>query len=253
MSVPRRHPARVLIRAGLAAALLLIATGCGGGDSTAGAPADDSSTSTTTTTTIPAVPKTIVAEASQPTVTVYEEPEGVEKTTLANPTDVGAPLVFVVETDEGAWLQVHLPIRPNGSTGWIQRSDVTLSQHPYKVVVGLGAHRIQVYDGLDVILDEPIGVGTANRPTPTGYYYIKELLQPPDPTGPYGAYAFGLSGFSNALSSFAGGDAVIGIHGTNDPSSIGQDVSSGCIRLNNDAIAVLVDRLPLGTPVEINA
>jgi lipoprotein-anchoring transpeptidase ErfK/SrfK len=235
----------------LAAVLVVIAAACGGGDSTASGPADESST--TTTTTVPPVPKTIVAEASQPTVTVYEEPDGAEKTTLDNPTDVGAPLVFVVETDDGSWLRVHLPIRPNGSTGWIQRGDATLSQHPYKVVVSLGAHRIQVYDGFDVILDEPIGVGTANRPTPTGYYYIKELLQPPDPTGPYGAYAFGLSGFSNALSSFAGGDAVIGIHGTNDPSSIGQDVSSGCIRMNNDAIAVLVERLPLGTPVEINA
>ena len=71
--------------------------------------------------------------------------------------------------------------------------------------------------------------------------------------GPYGSYAYGLSGFSNVLTSFGGGDGVIGIHGTNDPSSIGQDVSHGCIRLQNADIERLVRFLPLGTPVDILA
>ena len=35
------------------------------------------------------------------------------------------------------------------------------------------------------------------------------------------------------LDNFNGGDAVIGIHGTDDPSSIGKDISHGCIRMNN--------------------
>ena len=89
-------------------------------------------------------------------------------------------------------------------------------------------------------------------PTPGGIYYLKELLQPPSPNGPYGTYAYGLSGFSNVLESFNGGPGVIGIHGTNDPSAIGTDVSSGCIRLNNAVIERLVNDigLPLGTPVE---
>jgi len=60
-----------------------------------------------------------------------------------------------------------------------------------------------------------------------------------------------LSGFSNQLTSFAGGDGVIGIHGTNDPSTIGQTVSHGCIRMHNADIEKLVPVLPLGTPVEI--
>jgi lipoprotein-anchoring transpeptidase ErfK/SrfK len=53
------------------------------------------------------------------------------------------------------------------------------------------------------------------------------------------------------LTSFAGGDGVIGIHGTNDPSSIGTDVSHGCIRMSNEGITRLAKVLPLGTPVEI--
>lgn len=64
---------------------------------------------------------------------------------------------------------------------------------------------------------------------------------------------YGLSGFSNVLTEFNGGDGVIGIHGTNDPSSIGRDVSHGCIRMSNTGITTLAATLPLGTPVEVSA
>ena len=95
---------------------------------------------------------------------------------------------------------------------------------------------MKVFKDDEVILDEPVGVGRSERPTPGGVYYLKELLQPPDPNGAYGVYAYGLSGFSNVLQSFNGGPGVIGIHGTNEPDKVGTDVSSGCIRLNNEAI-----------------
>src|SRR5262249_53882711 len=100
-------------------------------------------------------------------------------------------------------------------------------------------------------IDTAIGVGTSDTPTPGGTYYLAELLQPPDPNGAYGPYAFGLNGFSDALTSFNGGEGVIGIHGTNDPSSIGRDVSHGCIRVSNDVIVEMAGMLPLGTPVDI--
>ena len=41
------------------------------------------------------------------------------------------------------------------------------------------------------------------------------------------------------------------MHGTNDPSGLGKDVSAGCIRVDNDAITRLAAMLLLGTPVEI--
>jgi lipoprotein-anchoring transpeptidase ErfK/SrfK len=96
-------------------------------------------------------------------------------------------------------------------------------------------------------------VGRGQTPTPGGLYYIKELLRPPDPTTVYGPYAYGLSGFSNVLTSFAGGEGVVGIHGNNDPTVLGQDVSAGCIRMGNPEITRLVEQigLPLGVPVEI--
>ena len=88
-------------------------------------------------------------------------------------------------------------------------------------------------------------------PTPSGLYYITELLRQPDPTGVYGPYAFGLSAHSNVLNEFAGRDGILGIHGTNFPQGIGTNVSHGCIRMSNKAIRKLARTLPVGTPVRI--
>jgi lipoprotein-anchoring transpeptidase ErfK/SrfK len=41
------------------------------------------------------------------------------------------------------------------------------------------------------------------------------------------------------------------IHGTNEPSSIGRAVSNGCIRMVNDHIIALYERVPIGTPVVV--
>jgi lipoprotein-anchoring transpeptidase ErfK/SrfK len=114
---------------------------------------------------------------------------------------------------------------------------------------------LTVTEGEREVLRAPVGVGTTDTPTPGGRYYLKELLQPPTPDGPYGPYAYGLSGFSNVLTSFAGGEGVIGIHGTDAPDLVGTDVSNGCLRLANDVVVRLVEEvgLPLGTPVVIRA
>jgi lipoprotein-anchoring transpeptidase ErfK/SrfK len=195
-----------------------------------------------------------VAQARPARVQVYATAADDQPTTvLDNPNENGAPLVFLVEEDLGEWLEVLLPIRPNGSTGFVKASDVTVSDNPYRIDIELASHRLTVTKGAEVVVDEPIGVGTASTPTPGGKYYLKELLQPPDPNGPYGPYAYGLSGFSNVLEEFNGGDGVIGIHGTNEPEAIGTDVSHGCIRVANEAITEMAGMLPLGTPVHIEA
>jgi lipoprotein-anchoring transpeptidase ErfK/SrfK len=47
-------------------------------------------------------------------------------------------------------------------------------------------------------------------------------------------------------------DTLYRIHGTNDPSTIGQAVSSGCIRLLNEDVYDLYNRVPLGTAVKVH-
>jgi lipoprotein-anchoring transpeptidase ErfK/SrfK len=108
-----------------------------------------------------------------------------------------------------------------------------------------------VYKNGVVLETDPAGIGTHDTPTPSGVYYTKELIRTSDPSGPYGPYAYELSGYSTVLTHFNGGDGLIGIHGTNEPQYLGQDVSHGCIRISNDAINRLAHLLPIGVPVEI--
>ena len=186
-------------------------------------------------------------------VAVHDKAGGRVVRTFANPQPSGAPLVFMLDAEQGAWLRVFLPARPNGSTGWVRRADVNVRGVTFRIDVARAAHEVRLYEHGRLVKRFPAGIGTARTPTPGGTFYVKELLEPPDPGGDYGPYAYGLSGFSNVLTSFNGGDGVIGIHGTNDPSSVGRDVSHGCIRLRNADITYLARRLPLGTPVRILA
>jgi len=171
---------------------------------------------------------------------------------LSDKTAHGEPATFLVKRTQGAWVRISLARRPNGSSGWVKRSAVTLLVNFYRLKIDLTAHRLTLFRSGRVAERIPIGVGKALTPTPTGVYFIVELLRTPDPTGLYGPYAFGLSAYSTVLTQFgAGGKGEIGLHGTNHPELLGQDVSHGCIRIANRDITLLSKILPLGTPVEI--
>ncbi len=205
----------------------------------------------------PATPATqpvtrIVAQARVATVNVFRIP-GAKRpfVKLRNPNADGGPLVFLVVQRTKGWERVLLPRRPNGSTGWVRDRSVVLSLDPYRVVVSLGAHKLRIWKGAKLIRVEKAGVGRSVLPTPRGTYFLAELLKQPDPHGPYGPYAFGLSAFSDILYSFGAGAGEIGLHGTDDPSTLGTSVSHGCIRISNAGITLLAHLLPLGTPVRI--
>ncbi|MDX6643394.1 MAG: hypothetical protein QOD76_1356 [Solirubrobacteraceae bacterium] len=196
--------------------------------------------------------RSVVAGVHNQSIPIYRSPRRLRPyTRLRNPNADGAPLVFLVKQRTPQWLQVYLPTRPNGSVGWIRRHSVTLAGHNYRVKIDLGHHRLTAWNGASVIARVPIGVGRAVTPTPAGLYYITELLQQPEPDGPYGPYAFGLSVHSDVLHEFEGADGILGVHGTNDPGAIGTDVSHGCIRMTNENITRLAHTLPAGTPVRI--
>jgi lipoprotein-anchoring transpeptidase ErfK/SrfK len=200
-------------------------------------------------------PKTAapVAHAIVPEVAVFDAITAKSpRMSLSNPTSTGGELVFLVEALSARGLvKVVLPVRPNGTTGWVRLSDVQLLINTYRIVVDLSEHRLTAFNGKQKFLDTPAGIGKANTPTPGGGYYITQLFRPPNPNGVYGPFAYSLSGYSEVLTTFQGGDAIIGIHGTNRPDQLGQDVSAGCIRVSNEAIITLADQVPLGTPVKI--
>lgn len=199
-------------------------------------------------------PKSVVATALVPLVHVHADPTSPAPTaSLTNPNPDGEPLVFLVKAPGDGWLQVFLPIRPNGATGWVRTSEVTLSEIDWRMKVELGAHRLTVWRGGEVVREEPVAVGMASAPTPTGEYFITELLDTGNPRGPYGPWAFGLSAYSDVHTSFAGGPGQVGLHGTNEPAKLGRDVSQGCVRISNEAITALAAELPVGTPISIVA
>lgn len=196
--------------------------------------------------------ESIVAAARGRAVPVYRVPNARRPfLTLSNPSSDGGQLVFLVNRRRAGWERVYLPVRPNGSVGWVRDRDVDLALDPYRLVVSLGAHRLELWRGKRLLESDPVGVGRSVTPTPVGTYFLVELLKQPDPHGLYGPFAFGTSAYSNVLYSFGGGPGQIGLHGTDNPRGLGTDVSHGCIRIDNAAIARFARLLPLGTPIEI--
>jgi hypothetical protein len=231
----------------------LLAAGCGSAVHSAAPPPPPPATTTTAAHTKPKhTGESIVATAIAHEVPVYRTPHARRPfLRLANPTAVREPLTFLVRERRAGWERVYLPVRPDGSTGWTPDRYLRLAWNPYSLHVRMQAHQLVLMKRARVVARFPAAVGRSVLPTPKGRYYIVELLKQPDPNGVYGPFAFGLSAFSHVLYSFGGGPGQIGIHGTNEPDSIGRSASHGCIRLRNEDIVRLAHTLPLGTPVTI--
>ena len=116
------------------------------------------------------------------------------------------------------WLHVYLPTRPNDATGWIKAADVTVSKPlEYQIKVSLADHKLTLLKNGAVQFEAPAATGTGDTPTPTGtFYYTDPLDLATQPGTGYGVFAIGLSGHSNVLQTFAGGDGQIAVHGTDD-------------------------------------
>jgi lipoprotein-anchoring transpeptidase ErfK/SrfK len=193
-----------------------------------------------------------VAHAVNRRLAVYGRP-GAKRPTmlLRNPDRLGIPRVLLVRSLRKRWVSLYMPTRPDGRAGWVRRSAVRLLRNPYRIVVRLRSHRLELWRGKRRVLRAGIVAGASATPTPRGLYYVTQLLKPPDPNGAYGPFSFGLSAHSRVLRTFAGGNGQVGIHGTNQPWLIGRSVSHGCIRVGNRAIRRMARVLPLGTPVLI--
>jgi L,D-transpeptidase catalytic domain len=147
------------------------------------------------------------------------------------------------------WLDVQLPLRPNGSEGWVRGDDVRSRRLEERIVVDLSDHTLKRYLAHDLVGHDRVAVGSSSTPTPAGRFFVWAHVHYADPAGPYGVFALGLSGFSNVITDWTGGGRLA-IHGTADPSDAGHDVSHGCVRVFNSQMRALED-VPLGTPVTI--
>ena len=125
------------------------------------------------------------------------------------------------------------------------------NREQWKVKINIPATTMYVYKDDQLWKELDIAVGRREKQTPIGKFYIVSKIKdptwypegkdpvPPGPDNPLGSYWLGLNipGY--------------GIHGNNNPFSIGYWVSSGCIRVKNEEVALLYEVLPVGTLVEI--
>ena len=227
--------------------------------STTAPPMSVTTTSTTSTTTLAeAVPTAVVATAASEVVLLEafrEAAEGESWWLFPNPGPFdGARVLLVAGVTDPEWVQVHLPVRPNGRTGWVRRSDVVLSTVTTRIVVELGRRRLTVYDGSEVLATAEATIGAPETPTPTGLFYVNQIQVEVDTDTERGAGLFGTSAFSEVLGIIDGGEPAVAVHGTNQPELLGEAASRGCIRVADEVIELLISlALPLGTPVEILA
>lgn len=138
---------------------------------------------------------------------------------------------------------------------WISSTGVVFPSDPeIEIVINLPAFTLYVYQGDELIKQYPIGIGSSVNPSllgetqiinnvtnPTYYppdWYLKGLEPiPPGPDNPVGTRWLGL-GFKG-----------YGIHGTNQPESIGRAMSAGCIRMHNADVEELARMVRIGTRV----
>ncbi len=111
------------------------------------------------------------------------------------------------------------------------------SSIPYTIDISINMKRLTLKRNGQVIEEYPIAVGKIVTATPTGEFVI--VNREPNPGGPFGVMWLSLSKIH------------YGIHGTNDPSSIGKAVSLGCIRMYNEDVLELAAIVPNGTKVSI--
>lgn len=151
------------------------------------------------------------------------------------------------------WLKVLLPIRPNGTAGWIPADVARLQRNRLRIIIRQESRRLDLYRAGRRILRAPIAIGKAETPTPIGRFAIAERIPTHDAAGFLGPFVMPITGYSRVLNEYAGGNGRVAIHGTSQPWVIGTRASHGCIRLYNADITRLARVVTPGTQVEIRA
>lgn len=159
--------------------------------------------------------------------------------------------VSLSSTGEGGWLYrfmnnhsdqerlsaIKEVVKPNVSY------DKEIPFYPLSIIISKENHTLSVISGDQIIRNYSVALGKEDS-TPEGDLFISKKVMNPDKFVPLHENVYGNRAMELSNNKFA-------IHGTNSPSSIGQDVSQGCIRLNNSEMEDLYAITPLYTPVKI--
>jgi len=195
--------------------------------------------------------QTLVAHPTRSGLPIFAQPdEATHQRTLRNPSHEGQLLNLRVVNSRPDWYRVQYAARPNGTTTWIRKVDVTTSVTPYRLLVQRCSKLIWLFDRGEPVMRFPAAVGKSSTPTPKGDFYV-DFVEPWRPDSKYGPWLFSVNGFSDVYTEFNGGNGQIGIHGTPARGSVGGPTSNGCVRMFNEEISQLAAHVVGGTPVLI--
>jgi L,D-transpeptidase catalytic domain len=191
-----------------------------------------------------------IAVVEKPTE-LRSSPGGRVHERVGTETEFGSPRVQAVVGHERDWLEVIAAELPNGETAWVRADDVTVGGIDYALRASLDRRTLEVLRDGRVIRRVTIAVGGPATPTPTGSFAVTDKVRMTDVGSTYGCCALALTGHQPTVpQGWSGGDRLA-IHGTINEATVGQAVSLGCFRAADADMNWLVDRVPLGTTIEI--
>ncbi|HEY2765067.1 MAG TPA: L,D-transpeptidase [Pseudonocardiaceae bacterium] len=164
------------------------------------------------------------------------------------PQQVGDTWLPVIAEQPG-WVQVLLPSRPNGSTGWLPVRGLDRAATPYLVRVHLRSFGMELVSQGRLLGKWTIGIGKSSAPTPPGRTFMLGSFS--DRKQKYSPVILPLGTHSPTLDSFGGGPGTVAIHTWPTSDVFGTRSSDGCIRIPREALARLTE-VPLGTLVLVD-
>jgi lipoprotein-anchoring transpeptidase ErfK/SrfK len=161
------------------------------------------------------------------------------------------PVIATATAEDGPWVEVRLPQRPDGAVGWISTAATRAGSDPWFIRVRHEDFTASIYKVGKLIKTFPVIVGKPSTPTPVGTFFVAEVINEGSGTVS-GPYALATSAYSKVLQEFEGGPGQIALHGRvglDDP--IGSASSHGCVRFLNQDIVWMAAHIPAGTLVSI--
>ena len=193
----------------------------------------------------------MVAVATVDLLEVFDEPDdGEARWLLSHPGPGQGPRTLLVLDSEQDWLRVSVPVRPNGTTGWVRGGDVSTATYRARIIVDLYRARLEAWENGALVAQGAIASGAEETPTPPGAFFVTEIQEDTDPVTGGTTWLIGTSAYSEALDPTADGDPAVAILAVGDLSNLSQAISLGCVRIHPDVLKRLA-LLPLGTPVQI--
>jgi lipoprotein-anchoring transpeptidase ErfK/SrfK len=173
--------------------------------------------------------------------------------TMPSYAKFGARMVAWVQelSKSGRYGKVTVPYTMNPkATGWIKVAGLKKTHIKYSILVDLSKHQLTLSKLGHPVMRVPAATGAPSTRTPPGRYHVADRWTS-NPAGSLGAFVFALSGLQVNYPGASSGLYIMAIHGTNNPSTLGQSVSAGCVRVGAKAVQRLIPILRVGTPVVI--